>query len=49
MYEYFICLKFEDRKQPARISNPGPPLSSAAKLTVEIGQEANQLCLALFE
>lgn len=50
MYEYFICLKFEDRKQPARISNPcPPPLSSAAKLTVEIGQEANQLCLALFE
>ena len=49
MYEYFICLKFEDRKQPARISNPCAPLSSAAKLTVEIGQEENQLCLALFE
>ena len=25
------------------------PLSSVAKLTVEIGQEANQLCLALVE
>ena len=24
MYEYFICLKFEDRKWPARISNPCP-------------------------
>lgn len=48
MYEYFICLKFEDRKRPARISNPCP-LSSVAKLTVEIGQEANRLCLALFE